>query len=105
MKKIPAILLAAICGVVIEPALCVIAVVFVLAGGFGPCGPSGDVPGFIKVIHQPGFWLSGLLVEDSTPSYLLLSVMITTVLLSIAAFIILGFAGGKIQTHQIDGGG
>ena len=76
-------------GVIIESVLCGISVVSVLSGGFGPCGPTGDVSGFVRVIRQPGFWLSGCLVEDSSPMYLVLSVAATTMMLSILAYIIL----------------
>ena len=89
MKKIPTILLAAMIGVSTEAALCVISAVSVLAGGIGPCGPTGDVPIFVSVIHQPGFWLSGCLVEDSSPLYLVLSVVVTTVMLCVLAYIAL----------------
>jgi len=100
MRKIPTILLAVMIGVAIEAALCVISVVVVLAGGFGPCGPTGDAPSFVRVIHQPGFWLAGFLVEDSSPSYLLLAVGITTVFLSILALVILRFGIGNNEIHR-----
>ena len=101
----PTILLAAIWGVVIESALCVVAVVSVLAGGFGPCGPSGDAPGFVRVIHQPGFWLAGLLVGDYNLISIPLAVVVTTVLLSVLAFIVLRLVGGRSETPRPEGGG
>jgi hypothetical protein len=82
-------------GVAIETVLCVISVVSVLTGGFGPCGPTGDAPVFVRVIHQPGTWLAGLSVEDSDPSYLPLIVLITTIFLSILAYIFLRFGFGR----------
>lgn len=91
MIKIPRILLAAILGLAVESALCVISVASVLAGGVGPCGPTGNAPAFVSVIHQPGFWLAGFFVEDSSPLYLPLAVAVTAVLLSVVAFIILRF--------------
>jgi hypothetical protein len=86
MKMIPTILLAAMIGVAIEAALCVLSVVCVLAGGVGPRGPTGDPPAFVRVIHQPGFWIAGLLVGDSSLSYLILSVAVTTLFLSVLAY-------------------
>jgi hypothetical protein len=100
VREIPTILLAIIFGVAIETALCVISVVSVMAGGFGPCGPTGDAPVFVRVIHQPGIWLAGLLVEDSNPSYLPLIVLITTVFLSVLAFIFLRFGLGKNEIRS-----
>jgi hypothetical protein len=97
VRRIPTILLAIIFGVAIETALCVISVVSVLAGGVGPCGPTGDAPIFVRVIHQPGTWLAGLLVEDSNPSYLPLIVILTTLLLSGLAFILLRFGLRKSE--------
>ena len=76
-------------GVIIESTLCGISVVSVLAGGVGPCGLTGEAPGFVRFIHQPGFWLSGYLVKDSSPSYLLLSVVLTTAMLSVLAYFVL----------------
>jgi len=105
MRKIPTILLATIWGVAIEAVLCVIAVVSVLAGGFGPCGPSGDAPGFVRVIHQPGFWLSSILVGDDNLISIPLAVMVTTVLLSILAFIVLRFVRGTSECQRLEGGG
>lgn len=100
MRKIPTILLAIIWGVASESALCVIAVASVLAGGFGPCGPSGDVPGFVQVIHQPGFWVSAFLVGDYNLISIPLAVMITTVSLSIVAFIVLRFGVRKVEADR-----
>lgn len=82
-------------GAGVEAALCVISVVWVLAGGVGPCGFNGDPPGFVRLIHQPGFWLAGFMVGDSDPSYLPLAVVVTAVFLSILAFIVLKFGPRK----------
>jgi hypothetical protein len=87
MPRFNTILQGVACGVSIEFVLCVITVVSVLSGGIGPCGPTGDVPIFVSVVHQPGFWLSGCLVADSSPMYIVLSVAVTTVLLSIVSYI------------------
>jgi hypothetical protein len=95
LRRIPTILLAAMIGCAIEATLCAISVVSVLARGFGPCGPTGDTPGFVRVIHQPGLWLAGSLVEDSSLSYLLLAVGITAVFLSVFAFMMLRFGVGR----------
>ena len=100
MKRIPTIVLAAVIGVAVEAALCVISVVSVLAGGVGPCGPTGDAPSVVRIIHQPGFWIGGFLVEDSSLSYLPLAVVVTTVLLSILAFIVLRFGVGRNKVHR-----
>jgi hypothetical protein len=100
MKKIPTIVLAAMIGVAIEAALCVILVISVLAGGIGPCGPTGDTPSFVRVIHQPGFWLAKFLVEDSSPSYLPLALAVTTALLSILAFVVLKFGFSRKEVHR-----
>ena len=91
MRKLPTILLAAISGIAIEVALCATVVISAFTGGIGPCGPTGNAAAFVAVIHQPGFLLAGLLVENSSPLYLLLAVAITAVLLSVLAFIILKF--------------
>jgi hypothetical protein len=95
LKRIPTILLAVMIGGATEATLCAISVVSVLARGFGPCGPTGDTPGFVRVIHQPALWLASLLVEDSSVSYLPLAVGITTVFLSIFAFMMLRFGVGR----------
>lgn len=97
MIKIPTILLAAIIGAVIEFILCVISVISVLTGGIGPCGPTRDVPGFVSIIHQPGFWISGLLVGDYNLLNLPLAVVFTTVFLSLLAFVVLRFGIRKKQ--------
>ncbi len=97
-RKVPAVLLAFIVGFAVEAALGVISVVSVLAGGIGPCGFTGDAPGFVRVIHQPGFWLAGALVGDSSLNYFLLAILITTVFLSILAFFVLRWAG---RTNEI----
>lgn len=75
-------------GAIIESTLCGISVVSILAGGMGPCGPTGDPPGFVRFIHQPGFWLSGYLVKDSSLSYLPLSVLLTTAMLTVLVYVI-----------------
>lgn len=104
MRKIPTMLVAAIWGVAIESALCVVAVVSVLAGGFGPCGPTGDVPGFVRVIHQPGFWVSSVLVGDYNLISVPLAVMVTTVLLSVVAFVVLRLVRGTSEVRPEEGG-
>jgi hypothetical protein len=102
LKKIPTVLLATISGVAIESVLCVIALISVFAGGVGPCGPSGNAPAFVRIIHQPGFLLAGLFVEDSSPLYLLLTVASTAVLLSILAYIVLRFGRNGISKAGIN---
>jgi hypothetical protein len=67
MGSFKTICFAVVIGVTVELVLCGISVVSVLSGGFGPCGPTGEAPTFVRVIHQPGFCLAGLLVEDSSP--------------------------------------
>jgi hypothetical protein len=90
-RKIPAVLLALIIGFVAEAALGAISVVSVFAR-IGPCGFAGDAPGFVRTIHQPGFWLAAVLVGDSSPRYLPLAIFITTVFLSLMAFFVLWLA-------------
>jgi hypothetical protein len=102
MKRIPAILLAGMIGVAIEVALGVVSVVAVLAGGIGPCGLTGDAPGLVRMIHQPGFWLARFLVKDSSPAYLPSAMLITTVFLSMAAFIVLKFRGERNELRSPD---
>jgi hypothetical protein len=89
MRSLRAVLGALVLGVLVESALCVVSVACVLAGGFGPCGPTGDAPGFVRLIHQPGFWAAGFFVQDSSPMYLALSVIFTTAILSGLAFVVL----------------
>jgi hypothetical protein len=89
LRKVPAVVLAFIIGFATEAVLGAISVVSVLAGGIGPCGFTGDAPGFVRVIHQPGFWLAGSLVKNSGPSYFPLAVFITTVFLSVLAIFVL----------------
>jgi hypothetical protein len=91
MSRIWTLCLALGCGIAAETVLGVVAVVSILCGGIGPCGPTGNVPIPISAIHQPGFWISGYLVGDSSPSYLLLAVAITVTLLSIPAYFVLRF--------------
>lgn len=92
MRNITVILLAAMIGTAAEVGLGVISVVTSLAQGDRP---SEDVPDFIQTIHQPGFWLAGLLVDDSSPSSLILAVGITTLFFSILAFVLLRIGIGK----------
>jgi hypothetical protein len=89
MSKIGTFGLAMAIGVTIEAVLGVFAFVSVLCGGIGPCGPTGDVPFVVLAIHQPGFWISHLLVEDSSPMYLVLSIVATAAMLGIISFIII----------------
>jgi hypothetical protein len=100
-RKIPAVLLALIIGFAVEAALGTISVVSVLAGGVGPCGFSGDAPGFVRVIHQPGFWFAGVLVGDSSLRYFLLAIFITAVLLSAMTFVVLRLAGGRKEIRSV----
>jgi hypothetical protein len=99
VRKIPAVLLAIIIGFAVEAALGAVSVVSVLAGGVGPCGFTGDAPGLVEVIHQPGFWLAGALVGDSSRSYFLGAILITTVFLSILAFFVLRLAARRPENH------
>ena len=89
MRSSPTVWRALKYGVITETVLCGISVASVLAGGFGPCGPTGNAPGFVRVIHQPAFWASGFVVEDSSPIYLILSIVLTTVMLSALAYVVL----------------
>ena len=100
MRKIPTTLLAIISGVAVEATLCVISVATVLTGGIGPCGLTGDAPGFVRVVHQPGFWLAGALVADSGPLYLPLAVVFTTIFLSLVAWIVLRATNPKNPISQ-----
>ena len=74
---------------VIEIFLCGFSVVYILTGGVGPCGPTRDVPGFIRLLHQPGSWLAGLLAGESNAFHFLLSLFATTVVFSGLAYIAL----------------
>ena len=85
-----------------EAALGVISVVAVVAGGIGPCGLTGHAPGFVRVIHQPGFWLAGVLVADSSVPYLPLALVFTTIFLSVLAWIPLRFGDGRNIIHRPD---
>jgi hypothetical protein len=89
MRRFGTIARAATIGVGIEFVLCAVSMAYVLSGGFGPCGPTRDVPGFVRVIHRPGFWLAGALAEDSSPGYLLVCLATTTVMLSVLAYTVL----------------
>jgi hypothetical protein len=94
-RNIPAVLLALIIGFVAEAVLGVISVVSAFAR-IGPCGSAGDpVPGFVRAIHRPGFWIAGALVEDSSPRFFPLAVFITTVFLSVLAFCFLWLAADR----------
>ena len=72
-----------------ECLMCGFSVAYVLTGGVGPCGPTRDVPGIVRLIHRPGSWLAGLLVPDNSPLHLLMSLAATTVLLSLLAYTVL----------------
>jgi len=76
-------------GVIIELFLCGFSVVYILTGGFGPCGPARDVPGFVRLFHQPGSWVAGLLVAESKGLHFLLSLAATTMMFSVLAYIAL----------------
>ncbi|NBV20890.1 MAG: hypothetical protein EBS05_02690 [Proteobacteria bacterium] len=74
-------------GLIVEFLLCLITVVYVVSGPFGPCGPVRNVTGFVYVIHLPGTWLAGCFVRDSSNIYPLLAMGTTTVMLSLLAHV------------------
>jgi hypothetical protein len=47
--------LAAGLGVAAEVVLCGC---FMAYGGFGPCGPTNELSGFVLMFHLPGIWLA-----------------------------------------------
>ena len=73
-------------GVLVECLLCGFSVPYVLTGGFGPCGPTRDVPGFVRFVHLPGSWLSRLF---SGPMQFVVCIATTTAMLSGLAYILL----------------
>jgi hypothetical protein len=91
MNRIWTLCVALGCGIAAETVLGTVTLVSILCGGIGPCGPTGNIPIPISAIHQPGFWISGYLVEDSSPLYLPLAVAITGTLLSVLAYFVLRF--------------
>jgi len=101
LQKVPTLLFALIIGFAAEMCFGAISVVAVLSGGIGPCGFTGEAPGFIRIIHQPGSWAAGLLVADSSPAYLPLVVLNTTVFLSFLAFFILRLIADRKETRLV----
>ena len=87
MRKISSLLFALGIGVTVEVMLCGVAVVSIFAGGFGPCGPSGDFPSWLVFVHQPGVWVARGMLPDGTFSRLPIIVVTTVLLLSVAAYI------------------
>src|SRR5437899_10084417 len=76
------ILRAAKYGALIELVLCGASVIYVLSGGFGPCGPSRDIPAFVQFIHEPGFLFAAQITEKGSFGYLVCGLFITTLLLT-----------------------
>jgi hypothetical protein len=97
MENLQKIRRAAALGVIIECFLCGFSVVYILTGGVGPCGPTREVPSFVRLIHQPGSWLAGLLVGDSNALDFLLSLATTTVMLGVLAYIALRVLGERTE--------
>jgi hypothetical protein len=90
--KTPLFLRAVKFGSTIEAGLGMVAVVSVLAGGIGPCGPTGDVPLAVSLIHKPGAWMAGLLVGRYSLMNDLLTITLTTMLLSAASYAVIEVA-------------
>ncbi len=88
-------------GVLIECLLCGFSVIYVLTGGFGPCGPARDVPGFVRLVHLPGSWVSGLLSEGGGAIQLPVCLATTTAVLSVMAYIVLRFLHGPQRKLSI----
>jgi hypothetical protein len=86
-SKMPGVFRALKFGAIIEAGLGVVAVVSVLAGGIGPCGPTGNVPFVVSFVHRPGGWMAGLLAEEYSPMHGLLTIVLTTMILSAVAYI------------------
>jgi hypothetical protein len=80
-------------GALIELALCGASVVYVLSGGFGPCGPSRDVPPLVQFIHQPGLLFAAQIAEEGSFGYLVCGMFITTLLLTGLSAIALKWCG------------
>jgi hypothetical protein len=99
MRKSSAILIALITGCATEVLLCVVAVISIFSGGFGPCGSSGDFPGWLAFVHQPGVWLAELLLPDATISQLPIIVGTTAAELGLAAYLAMPAAKRFFERH------
>ncbi|MBI3880516.1 MAG: hypothetical protein HY301_10710 [Verrucomicrobia bacterium] len=87
MKGIRTIWLALATGMVVEGALCGLAVMF---GRFGPCGPGNEITGLLFAVHLPGIQISEALLPQDSSIQLPAVITVTAALLSAVAFLVIG---------------
>ena len=86
MKKLSAFASSVVIGASLEITLCAVAVILIITGGMGPCGPSGDFPAWLTAAHVPGVFVSSLVFPDPTLLRLPIIVVITAAQFSLIAW-------------------
>ena len=101
MKKLSSIQRALLAGCSGQALLCGAGFVSIVHDGFGPCGPSGEFPWWLILIHEPGIWVSEILPPEHPFLRFVIMLATTTTLLSLAAFGIISLAkSGKVLRRE-----
>ena len=105
MGKLPALSLAVLIGCLTEVALCVVGIASIFSGGFGPCGPSGDFPGWLVLIHLPGVWIAESLLPRGGFADVPIMLVTTSALLSTVAYVVILFVRRWVRRFCANGRG